>query len=370
MASRKGGAKSAGKGTASGSRGGRSGGSSRGTARASSGGPGPVATLLLYGATIALGTGIGVAAYWQYGRVTPPKAASNAASNQSSTQARPGRPTAATRAPERPRRTEPAQPADDEIPRVQVRTVSPETRFENPDDEPPPLTGNAPTNAPAANGSAINAPAPDTAAVPQPLPPTEIRKGLSRRPEVALTFDAGSDWKPVRKILETLSAERVQSTFFLTGEWVTQNPKSSRRIATEGHELGNHSWDHPAFTKLSDDQIGDQLRRTEAAIQAVTGKSTFPYFRPPLGDRDPRVLRAIGNQGYFSVYWTLDSRDSVDKGITAAQIRDRVLAGVQPGSIVLMHCGSQASADALPEILAGLKAKGLKAVPVSRLLEK
>lgn len=201
-----------------------------------------------------------------------------------------------------------------------------------------------------------------------PLPPTEIDRGSGLRKEVALTFDAGADAKPARQILDTLAQEGVKTTFFLTGEWVRRNPKTAQRIAAEGHEIGNHSWNHPAFTHLSDDAIRDQLRRTESIIRETAGTSSHPYFRPPLGDRDSRVLKLVGDEGFFTIYWSLDSRDSVDKGITAEQIRDRVLGKTGAGSIVLMHCGSQASADALPEILRGLKARGLTPVPISRLL--
>jgi len=203
---------------------------------------------------------------------------------------------------------------------------------------------------------------------PQPVSPREVDRGAGRRREVSLTFDAGSDYRPVPEILEALSQEGVKATFFLTGEWVRRNPLTTRRIVAEGHELGNHSWNHPPFTSLTDDEIRDQLRRTETMIEQTAGRSSLPYFRPPLGARDRRVLGIIGSEGYYSVYWTLDSRDSVDRGITPDQIRERVVKGVQPGSIVLMHCGSQATADALPEILRGLRQKGLAQVPVGRLL--
>lgn len=202
------------------------------------------------------------------------------------------------------------------------------------------------------------------------LPGVEIDRANTGRPEVALTFDAGSDWRPAKKILDTLHSEGVKSTFFLTGEWVKQNPKTTSRITDEGHELGNHSWSHTAFTELSEPDIMDELDRTEAIIRETTGKSSKPYFRPPLGARDDRVRRIVGENGYLSIYWSIDSLDSVRKGITAQEIEDRVLEKVAPGTIVLMHCGSQATADALPNILAGLKERGLQPVPVSKLLTK
>jgi peptidoglycan/xylan/chitin deacetylase (PgdA/CDA1 family) len=203
-----------------------------------------------------------------------------------------------------------------------------------------------------------------------PLPPTEIERGAGTRPEVSLTFDAGSDWRPVKAILAALERRQLKATFFLTGEWVEKNPKTTQLIVSSGHEIGNHSWDHPAFTHLSDDAVREQLRRTETLLQEVTGKTTRPYFRPPLGDRDARVRRLVGEEGFLTVYWTLDSRDSVDRGITAEQIRQRVVDKASAGSIVLLHCGSQATAEALPAVLDGLQQRGLNQVPLSRLLQE
>jgi peptidoglycan/xylan/chitin deacetylase (PgdA/CDA1 family) len=203
-----------------------------------------------------------------------------------------------------------------------------------------------------------------------PVSPIEISRGAGHRPEVALTFDAGADWKPVRQILRTLAEADVRCTLFLTGEWVERNPKTTRAIVAAGHEIGNHPWDHPTFNGLDNSAIAYQLDRTEAIVRETARRSTRPYFRPPLGARDHRVRQAVADRCYVTIYWSLDSRDSVDKGITSEQVRERVLTGTEPGSIVLLHCGSQASADALPEILQGLKERGLTPVTISRLLQQ
>ncbi len=226
---------------------------------------------------------------------------------------------------------------------------------EDPDKEPPPL-------------------GPDGVLVPAPRTPISFSGEISRantgRQEVALTFDAGSDWRPVKRILAGLEAARAQSTFFLTGEWIVTNPKSTAKIVQQGHEVGNHSFRHRDFTTLDAAAIREELRKTDAAFLKVAGRQLDPLFRPPLGARNPEVLSLVGEEGYLSIYWTLDSHDSVQKDITAAEIRDRVLSGVTPGSILLLHCGSEATAEALPEILLGLRAKGLQPVTVSRLLQE
>jgi peptidoglycan/xylan/chitin deacetylase (PgdA/CDA1 family) len=195
-----------------------------------------------------------------------------------------------------------------------------------------------------------------------------VASGRYGRGELALTFDAGSDARPVNQILRVLADEQLRCTFFLTGKWVSRFPSTARAIVDAGHEIGNHSWSHPAFTQLSDDEIRDELERTEKVIQETTGATSLPLFRPPLGDRDRRVLKTVADAGYQTIYWTLDSHDSVVKGITQAQIRDRVTRNLRAGSIVLMHCGSQPTADALPEIIAAARSRGLAPVTVGQLL--
>jgi peptidoglycan/xylan/chitin deacetylase (PgdA/CDA1 family) len=305
---------------------------------------------LLYLVVMVLGTASGV--QYHFREVAPQSAARSAAPPAVVASPAVAASPAATASQSRPVRAPREERREAEEPAVTVRSVEPSRDRSAVSVAPVP-------SAPTAVGEAV-----------EPLPPTEIERGAGVRPEVALTFDAGADWKPVKRILEALAARNLKATFFLTGEWVEKNPKTSRLIAEQGHEIGNHSWDHPPFTRLGDEAIRDQLRRTEGAIRAVTGRSSRPYFRPPLGDRDPRVRSIVGEEGYLTVYWTLDSRDSVDRGITADQIRRRVLDKVAAGSIVLLHCGSQPTADALAPILDGLEARGLRQVTLSRLLEE
>lgn len=185
---------------------------------------------------------------------------------------------------------------------------------------------------------------------------------------VALTFDAGSSAQPVPAILQALAQHGVRSTFFLTGQWIERHPHAARQIAEAGHELGNHSWSHPPFTSLTDEQIREQLRRTEEIAQRVCGRSTKPLFRPPFGDRDERVRSIVAEEGYLTIYWTIDSWDSVKRDITPQEIIARVMRRMRPGAIVLMHCGSEATAQALPQLLQALEAQGYRAVTVSELL--
>jgi len=197
---------------------------------------------------------------------------------------------------------------------------------------------------------------------------SELDRGPATRPVVALTFDAGSSSAPAPGILRALEAADLRCTFFLTGEWTAHNPELVRRIAAAGHEIGNHTYSHPDLRRLSPAAVARELERTDAVVRRVTGRGTRPYFRPPYGARDRRVLREAARHGYRCVYWTTDSLDSVRQDITPRQIERRVLTHVRPGSIILMHCGSPATAEALPHLLAALRHKGYRVVTISELL--
>ncbi len=196
----------------------------------------------------------------------------------------------------------------------------------------------------------------------------EIERGPESSKRVALTFDAGSTNVPTPAILAALRTRGLRCTFFLTGRWAEQYPDTVRAIAAAGHELANHTYTHPDLTQLSDAAIADELRRTDEKVRALTGRNTRPYFRAPFGARNRRVLQAASAAGYRHVYWTVDSWDSVRKDITASAIRARVTSLTGPGHIVLLHCGSAATAEALPQLIRDLQSEGYQIVTVTQLL--
>lgn len=174
---------------------------------------------------------------------------------------------------------------------------------------------------------------------------------------VRLTFDDGPHRTATPDILDTLADRGVEATFFVTGEMTAARPDIVRRASKEGHRIGNHSWSHPVLTTLDRAQVGSQLRRTNEVIERATGR--FPSeWRPPYGAANELVEAAAEDVGLDSmVLWTVDPRDWADPPATT--IRDRVLQGVRPGSIVLLHDGTgQNTPAALPMILDGLAARG------------
>ena len=186
--------------------------------------------------------------------------------------------------------------------------------------------------------------------------------------KIALTLDAGASAEPTPRVLDALRAAGLKVTFFLTGKWCEHNEDLVRAIHAEGHEIGNHTYSHTDLRKLTDEQIGEELRRTSEIVERITGEGCAPYFRPPYGGRDKRVLRIAAEEGYRAVYWSLDSWDAFKKGITPEEIEKRVLDRVQGGDIILMHCGSDATADALPSLIRELRKRGYQIVKVSELI--
>lgn len=186
---------------------------------------------------------------------------------------------------------------------------------------------------------------------------------------MALTFDFGSDEGNVSRILQALADRGVKASFFVTGEAAVNHPDVIRSVVGQGHEIGNHSYSHPYFTRITTAQMADELARAAAAIRNATGQSPKPFFRPPYGDYNATVLQAVGEADYtHTIMWTIDTVDW--QGVSSAAVRDAVLSGATPGAIALMHVGGGASGtpDALPGMIDGLLAAGYRLVTISELL--
>jgi peptidoglycan-N-acetylmuramic acid deacetylase len=200
-----------------------------------------------------------------------------------------------------------------------------------------------------------------------------VQRGRADRPWVALTLDAGASAEPVPRILKTLREHGVQITFFLTGKWIKENPELTRQIVADGHEIANHTFSHPDLRNLDDASIRKELADTEALLQETTGTTSRPFFRPPFGAYDERVLKIVEAAGYLPVYWTFDSLDSVGEPKTPEFLLERITGNLSPeklrGAIILAHCGSAPTADALPQILDRFTEMGFEVKKLSEVLE-
>ena len=195
------------------------------------------------------------------------------------------------------------------------------------------------------------------------------------RPIVALTFDAGANDAGLSSILATLQRTGTPATFFLTGDWMSSYPAQAR-VVCNGFRVGNHSLTHPYFTRLSDSQIGAEVLDAAAKTRTMSGANPAPLFRFPFGDRDERTITAVNALDYIPIRWTVDTLgwQGTSGGHSTASVLPRTLDNAQPGEIVLMHVGSHPTdhstldADALPQVIDQLRARGYAFVTLDALL--
>jgi peptidoglycan/xylan/chitin deacetylase (PgdA/CDA1 family) len=185
-------------------------------------------------------------------------------------------------------------------------------------------------------------------------------------PYIAMTFDDGPSATLTPKLLDLLAARHIKVTFFVIGENVAEHPEIVARAAREGHEIGNHSWSHPNFAKMSQESVRSQLQRTDDAIKNATGKRPT-LMRPPYGSLTEREKHWIHDEfGYQIILWDVDPYDWRRPG--PAVVRNRILKETRAGSIVLSHDIHPGTIEAMPSTFDALEAKGFKFVTVSELI--
>lgn len=182
---------------------------------------------------------------------------------------------------------------------------------------------------------------------------------------VSLTFDAAWGNEDTETLIAILNKYKINATFFVVGAWVDKYPESVKALAEAGNEVMSHSDDHAHFSKLSETQIVDNLNKCNKKIESVTGVKPL-LFRCPYGEYDDHVIKAVKSIGMTAIQWNVDSLDW--KGISAAEITQRVTSKVVPGSIILFHNAAEHTPEALPGIIEKLIADGYTIVPVSQLL--
>ncbi|MCP2251115.1 Peptidoglycan/xylan/chitin deacetylase, PgdA/CDA1 family [Lentzea aerocolonigenes] len=204
------------------------------------------------------------------------------------------------------------------------------------------------------------APPPPPAPTSPVTPPPAAEVNCQEVKCVALTFDDGPG-PFTAQLLDTLAQHDARATFFVVGQNATYNAALVRRVAEAGHEIGNHSWSHPDLTKQTEEQIREQLSRTEQAVKTATGHAPT-LVRPPYGAMNDKVR---ANAGKPLVLWSVDTEDW--KFHDSAKVAQTVISTVKPGDIVLIHDIHQTSVAAVPAILNALKERDYHFVTTSQL---
>lgn len=203
------------------------------------------------------------------------------------------------------------------------------------------------------------------------LPSQPASAGNQRRetravtPCVALTFDDGPDATLTPLLLDILAREKVHATFFVVGKRLAYSPGLVRRAFLEGHEIGNHTFDHRALTELTDGEAIAEVEMTDEAVIAETGHVP-DVLRPPWGKIDARIETALRGAGLWRriVFWNFDSFDWLDD---EAPLTKLIGAGAPAGAVILMHDIHASTIEAVPDIIHTLKMRGFRFATVGQL---
>ena len=183
--------------------------------------------------------------------------------------------------------------------------------------------------------------------------------------QVFLTFDGGATDAGFDSILASLGRYKIKCTFFLTGQFVRNYPEKARRLLAEGHEIGNHSMNHPDMKHFGREKIARELEATEQVFVEVLGQRGAPFFRFPFGAQNKTVEKIVEDLGYRPVYWHIDTIDWREDPV--ATIIKRVDKKLRRNAVVLMHLGSKNGARALDQILQIVTSKGYTPARLSDL---
>ncbi len=264
-------------------------------------------------------------------------------------------------------------------------------------------TALAPARAPAEEVASV--PTEHPAVVPPAAPPVraplrgpaapDMTRGPSDRRELLVSFDAGSSDRGAVEILDVLARRGIRTTIFVTGEFVRRYPTIVRRVAEEGHEVGNHTDTHPHLTTYAADGrqitgpgvdrafVAGELARTARLYREATGRAMAPLWRAPFGEHNAQIRRWAAEQGYWHVGWTggrtgLDGLDWItdprSKGYQPAErLLSRLVHHAENGGIVLLHLGSDREEPVgarIDILLDGLAGRGFRLARASEFLAR
>ncbi len=221
------------------------------------------------------------------------------------------------------------------------------------------------TPQPAATSPAGAAPTPPPAVLAR-NPQGDLLHGSRTGTALALTFHGAGDPALATRVLAELRSAAATVTVFAVGSWLQANPSMASAILDSGHDLGNHTYHHLAMSSLGAPTADDEVARCAALLRQQTG-SIGRWFRPSGTPQSNATIRAAARKAGYSqcVSYDVDSLDWTDPG--PAAVTRRVLALARPGSIVSLHLGHAGTVAALPSVLEGLRATGLRPVTLTEL---
>ena len=184
---------------------------------------------------------------------------------------------------------------------------------------------------------------------------------------IALTFDDGPHPTHTPRLLDILKQRNVKATFYVIGSNVSRHPHIVRRILAEGHEIGNHTQNHPNLSPMSDDGVRRELNGVISAMQNAAPNYRMNTMRPPYGALKQSQREWIFREyGYPTIMWSVDPEDWRRPGPSV--VTQRILSNTRSGGIVLAHDIHGPTIDAMPATIDGLLGRGFRFVTVSQLI--
>ena len=189
--------------------------------------------------------------------------------------------------------------------------------------------------------------------------------GNTEKKQVTLTFDLGYEKEGLTpRILQILKKNNVKASFFVTTHWIEKEPELARRIISEGHVMGNHTVKHKSLPTLSDSEIRQEiLGWEEVARQVAAYKIKYKYMRPPMGEYSERTLKVTRELGYCTAFWSIAIKDWVPMGGPHKAIQG-IIGQLHNGAVVLLHGNSEDVVGGLDKMIAEIKNRGYKIVPI------
>lgn len=185
---------------------------------------------------------------------------------------------------------------------------------------------------------------------------------------IYLTFDCGYENGNTALILDTLKEHDVQATFFVVGHFLEKAPELVKRMADEGHAVGNHTWHHYDIDTLDKEAFQAELEDIENLFREITGKELSKYYRPPQGKCGINNLKMAQELGYSAIFWSLAYVDwDVNNQPTHQAALDTLTSRAHPGAIVLLHIISKTNGEILDELLTKWEEMGYSFKPLSEL---
>ena len=186
---------------------------------------------------------------------------------------------------------------------------------------------------------------------------------------IYLTFDCGYENGNTEKILDALKKHNAPGTFFVVGHFLETSPEIVKRMAAEGHAVGNHTYHHPDMSSIADmTSFQKEVDDVAALYEQITGQELMKYYRPPQGKYSTKNLEMAKKLGYHTFFWSLAYVDWYeDKQPTKEEAFDKLLKRIHPGAIVLLHSTSKTNGEILDELLTKWEEMGYTFHPLSDL---